>query len=225
MGDITNPRLLYLKGGLFVVCGLLASALLLWECPSVKVAVLLAIAIWSFARAYYFAFYVVQHYADPGYRFAGLWSFVRYALMRRRGEGAQSPTSWIAGVQPRETVHPPKESHMKITVEATVATPIETVWRAWTTPEDIKQWNAASDDWHTTAATVDLRVGGVFSSRMEAKDGSMGFDFAGTYTKIVPHELIECSFGDRVLSVQFIQSDTGVTVRESFDAEQTHSAE
>jgi len=78
---------------------------------------------------------------------------------------------------------------MKISVETTVAAPIEQVWRAYTTPEDIKQWNAASDDWHTTAATVDLRVGGAFSSRMEAKDGSMGFDFAGTYTKIV--ELID----------------------------------
>ena len=81
---------------------------------------------------------------------------------------------------------------MKITVETTVAAPIEDVWRAWTTPEDIKRWNAASDDWHTTAATVDLRVGGRFSSRMEAKDGSMGFDFAGTYTEVVPHELSEC---------------------------------
>ena len=86
---------------------------------------------------------------------------------------------------------------MKITVETTVAAPIEDVWRAYTTPQDIKQWNAASDDWHTTAATVDLRVGGAFSSRMEAKDGSMGFDFAGTYTKLVEHKLIEYSFGDR----------------------------
>ena len=114
---------------------------------------------------------------------------------------------------------------MKITVETTVAAPVEEVWRAWTTPEDIKRWNAASDDWHTTAATVDLRVGGQFSSRMEAKDGSMGFDFAGTYTKVVPHELIECTFGDRTLSVQFIRSGDRVTVRETFDAEETHTAE
>jgi uncharacterized protein YndB with AHSA1/START domain len=114
---------------------------------------------------------------------------------------------------------------MKITVETTVAAPIEEVWRAWTTPDDIKQWNAASDDWHTTAATVDLRVGGQFSSRMEAKDGSMGFDFAGTYTKIVPHELIECAFGDRTLVVQFIRTGDRVTVRETFDAEQTHPPE
>ena len=114
---------------------------------------------------------------------------------------------------------------MKITVETTVDAPIEDVWRAWTTPADIKQWNAASDDWHTTAATVDLRAGGRFSSRMEAKDGSAGFDFAGTYTKVVPHERIECNFGDRALTVEFIQTDSGVTVRETFDAEETFSPE
>ena len=114
---------------------------------------------------------------------------------------------------------------MKITVETTVAAPIEEVWRAWTTPEDIKRWNAASDDWHTTAATVDLRVGGQFSSRMEAKDGSVGFDFAGTYTKVVPHELIECNCGGRILVVEFIRTGNGVTVRETFDAEGTHSDE
>ena len=83
---------------------------------------------------------------------------------------------------------------MKISVETTVAAPMEEVWRSYTTSEDIKQWNAASDDWCTTAATVDLRVGGAFSSRMQAKDGSMGFDFAGTYTNIVTHKLIEYSF-------------------------------
>ena len=114
---------------------------------------------------------------------------------------------------------------MKITVETSVAAPVEEVWRAWTTPEDIKRWNAASDDWHTTAAAVDLRVGGAFSSRMEAKDGSMGFDFAGTYTKVVPHERIEFTFGDRVAVVEFIRGDKGVTVRETFDAEGTHSPE
>lgn len=66
---------------------------------------------------------------------------------------------------------------MKITVETTVKAPLETVWAAWTTPEDIVAWNAASEDWHTTTARVDLREGGSFSSRMEARDGSMGFDF------------------------------------------------
>lgn len=113
----------------------------------------------------------------------------------------------------------------KITVETTVAAPVEQVWRAYTTPEDIKQWNAASDDWHTTAATVDLRVGGEFSSRMEAKDGSFGFDFAGTYTNVVPHERIEYAFGDRTAQVEFSDDPKGVTVRVTFDSEPTHSLE
>ena len=114
---------------------------------------------------------------------------------------------------------------MKIVVEALVKAPIAAVWKAWTTPEDIKAWNTASPDWHTTAATVDLRVGGNFSSRMEAKDGSMGFDFAGTYTRIVEHELLEASFGGRELRVEFLQDENGVTVRETFDAEEAHSVE
>ncbi len=114
---------------------------------------------------------------------------------------------------------------MKIMVETRVRAPIEQVWRAYTTPADIKQWNAASDDWHTTTASVDLREGGIFSSRMEAKDGSVGFDFAGTYTRIIPHELIEFSFGDRTAQVVFTPGSNGVTVRVSFDPEQVHSAE
>lgn len=114
---------------------------------------------------------------------------------------------------------------MKISVETIVVAPIEQVWRAYTTPEDIKRWNAASEDWHTTAATVDLRVGGVFSSRMEARDGSMGFDFAGRYTKIVQHELIEYSFGDRTAQVEFADDSNGVKVRVTFDSEPSHSIE
>lgn len=114
---------------------------------------------------------------------------------------------------------------MKITVETTVNAPIANVWSAYTTPDDIKQWNAASDDWHTTSASVDLRVGGEFSSRMEAKDGSFGFDFAGTYTKIVPQELIEYSFGDRVCVVEFRPGANGVTVSVTFDAETEHPIE
>lgn len=114
---------------------------------------------------------------------------------------------------------------MKIRVETKVAAPIEQVWEAWTTPEDIKQWNTPSNDWHTTAARVDLRVGGIFSSRMEARDGSMGFDFAGTYTRIVEHELIECSFDGRVLLVEFLPAQEEITIRETFDTEPTHSEE
>jgi uncharacterized protein YndB with AHSA1/START domain len=114
---------------------------------------------------------------------------------------------------------------MKITVETLVKAPMANVWHAYTTPDDIKQWNAASDDWHTTQARVDLREGGAFSSRMEAKDGSFGFDFAGTYTKIVPHALIEYAFGDRVATVAFAEVPGGVKVEVSFDAESEHSEE
>ena len=113
----------------------------------------------------------------------------------------------------------------KIIVETFVAAPIERVWHAYTTPADIMQWNAASDDWHTTAASVDLREGGHFSSRMEAKDGSMGFDFAGTYTKIVEHQLIEYAFGGRTAQVDFVRGDASVTVRVTFDAEDTNEIE
>ena len=74
---------------------------------------------------------------------------------------------------------------MKISVTVTVEQPVERVWAAYTTPEDIVRWNFASDDWHTPSSRVDLRVGGSFSSRMEAKDGSAGFDFEGVYTQVV----------------------------------------
>jgi uncharacterized protein YndB with AHSA1/START domain len=114
---------------------------------------------------------------------------------------------------------------MKISVETLVKAPIADVWRAWTTPADIVKWNTASPDWHTTTASVDLRVGGVFSSRMEAKDASMGFDFAGTYTLIVEHERIEAAFGERSLQVEFVPGANGVTVRETFDAETTYPPE
>lgn len=114
---------------------------------------------------------------------------------------------------------------MRITVETSIKAPVDRVWAAYTTPEDIVQWNAASDDWHTTRATVDLRAGGQFSSRMEARDGSAGFDFAGTYTKVVPRELLEYSFGDRVGIVEFLKDQDRVTVKVSFDAETENSVE
>jgi hypothetical protein len=81
--DIKKPKMFYLKGGLFVLSGLLACVGILLNAPNWRVAALLAIAIWSFSRAYYFAFYVVQHYIDPSFRFAGLWAFVRYLIKRR----------------------------------------------------------------------------------------------------------------------------------------------
>jgi uncharacterized protein YndB with AHSA1/START domain len=107
----------------------------------------------------------------------------------------------------------------KITVETTIAAPLPLVWDCWTTPADIMAWNAASDDWHTTASTVDLRAGGAFSSRMEAKDGSMGFDFGGTYTVVDPHKRIVASFGDRTMEVTFRDTGAGIHIVETFDAE------
>jgi hypothetical protein len=83
MPDIRSPRLLYLKGALFLFLGLLSAGLLLAEHANWKFAALLAVAIWSFCRAYYFAFYVIEHYIDPEYKFSGLWAFVQYLLRRR----------------------------------------------------------------------------------------------------------------------------------------------
>ena len=83
MGDLTNPKLIYAKGLLFLLAGATASVLLIAEHPSLRVAFLLAVAVWFFARAYYFAFYVIEHYVDPGYKFAGLGSFVGYLVRRR----------------------------------------------------------------------------------------------------------------------------------------------
>ncbi|SFK93266.1 SRPBCC family protein [Lysobacter sp. cf310] len=115
---------------------------------------------------------------------------------------------------------------MKITIETVVRADLDQVWRAWNTPEDIKQWNAASDDWHTTHSTVDLREGGKFLSRMEAKDGSFGFDFEGTYTRVVPQQAIEYRMSDgREVQSEFIDQADGVLVKSTFDAESENSPE
>ncbi|HEY9030298.1 MAG TPA: SRPBCC domain-containing protein [Kangiella sp.] len=112
---------------------------------------------------------------------------------------------------------------MKITVSTTINADLDTVWDCWNNPEDIKQWNTASEDWHTTQSMVDLREGEKFSSRMEAKDGSMGFDFAGTYTTVDKPNRIEYVMEDnREVSIDFQQTDQGVTVSETFDAEKQH---
>jgi uncharacterized protein YndB with AHSA1/START domain len=115
---------------------------------------------------------------------------------------------------------------MKITVETVVKAKLSAVWAAWNSPADIRQWNAASDDWHTTRSSVDLREGGKFSARMEAKDGSAGFDFEGTYTRIVPQKLVAYAMEDgRQVQVEFSESAAGVLVRETFDAESENSPE
>lgn len=84
MSDLRDSRLMYLKAALFVAIGIAASAVLLIEHGSIRVALLLIVAIWAFCRAYYFAFYVIQHYTDPNYRFAGLIDFAKYVLRKRR---------------------------------------------------------------------------------------------------------------------------------------------
>ena len=115
---------------------------------------------------------------------------------------------------------------MKITVEKVVKAKLNQVWEAWNNPSDIKQWNSAQADWHTTASSVDLREGGTFQSRMEAKDGSQGFDFGGTYTRVVPQKTIEYKMGDdREVQVEFIERADGVLVKETFDAESQNPPE
>jgi hypothetical protein len=91
MRDITSPTWLYVKGALFLVLGLLATALLLVESPTLQTAILLVIAVWSFCRLYYFAFYVIEHYIDPSYKFAGLIDFVRYVRRRKRPDLPTAP--------------------------------------------------------------------------------------------------------------------------------------
>jgi uncharacterized protein YndB with AHSA1/START domain len=115
---------------------------------------------------------------------------------------------------------------MKITVTTTIKADLNTVWDCWNNPEDIKQWNAASEDWHTTQSMVDLREGGQFKSRMEAKDGSMGFDFTGTYTKVdKPNRIEYVMDDDREVSIDFKQTEQAITVTETFDAEEQHDPE
>ena len=115
---------------------------------------------------------------------------------------------------------------MAISIEVLIKSDLETVWKKWNTPEDIKNWNAASDDWHTTHSEVVLKVGGGFLSRMEAKDGSMGFDFKGTYTKINRPNSIAYTIEDgREVSVEFMDTPDGVKVIETFEAESLHTEE
>ena len=111
----------------------------------------------------------------------------------------------------------------KVTVEATVNAPVEKVWKSWGEPLHITKWCAASDDWHAPKAENDLRTGGTFSTRMEAKDGSFGFDFGGVYDNVKKNELIEYTMGDgRKVHVTFTPVDNTTKVVETFDAETTN---
>lgn len=107
-----------------------------------------------------------------------------------------------------------------ISVESTVNAPVEKVWNFWTSPQHIMQWNTASPDWHTPKAENDLRPGGKFLSRMEAKDGSFGFDFEGTYDEVSNHELIAYTLDDgRTVSIAFAPDGDTTKVTETFEPE------
>jgi uncharacterized protein YndB with AHSA1/START domain/effector-binding domain-containing protein len=113
-----------------------------------------------------------------------------------------------------------------ITVETTVVVPVQRAWLLWTDPRHITKWNQASDDWHTPRAENDVREGGHFLIRMEAKDGSMGFDFEGVYEVVVRNERVEYRIGDgRKVAVRFIANGEATTVTETFEAESTHPVE
>ncbi len=115
----------------------------------------------------------------------------------------------------------------RITVVATVNAPIETVWDCWTNPKHITKWNNASDDWHTPHAENDLRVGGKFLSRMESRDGSMGFDFVGTYEEVIEYKMIAYTMEDgRKVEISFVSEDGKTTkVTETFDPENENTLE
>jgi len=113
-----------------------------------------------------------------------------------------------------------------VTVQTTVDVPVEKVWEYWTAPEHITKWNNASDDWHTTRSENDLRVGGKFLSRMEAKAGSMGFDFEGVYEEVIPNETIVYVLGDgRKVRIDFTRNGFGSKIVETFNTENVHSEE
>ena len=120
----------------------------------------------------------------------------------------------------------PTAEKTQITVGTTVNAPVEKTWNHWVSPESIVKWNNASDDWHTPKAENDLRVGGRFDYRMEAKDGSVGFDFGAVYDEVKPHELIAYTLEDgRKVTVAFTSSGDETKIEETFDAEGTHSIE
>ena len=115
------------------------------------------------------------------------------------------------------------EQKTYITVETTVHAPIEKAWEYWSEPEHITKWNSGSEDWHTPHAENDLRTGGKFSTRMEAKDGSQGFDFGGVYDKVETNKWIEYSMEDgRKVTISFSGDGEKTHIIETFEAENTH---
>jgi uncharacterized protein YndB with AHSA1/START domain len=113
-----------------------------------------------------------------------------------------------------------------IAVGITINAPIEKVWKTWSTPADIVKWNNATDGWHTPRAENDLRVGGHFNYRMEAKDGSMGFDFGGVYKNVILHKQIDYVIGDgRNVKIIFSYSKNHTEINETFEAKSENPIE
>ncbi len=117
-------------------------------------------------------------------------------------------------------------SSSKITIEATIAADTKKVWHSWTNPEEIKKWNFASDDWHCPKASNDLKVGGKYAARMEAKDGSFGFDFEAVYNEIVDQKKITYTMEDgRKVTTHFENFGGKTKITTVFDAEKENSEE
>jgi uncharacterized protein YndB with AHSA1/START domain len=113
-----------------------------------------------------------------------------------------------------------------VTVQTVIKKDLTTVWERWTKPEHIINWNSASSDWHTPRAENDLRTGGTFLCRMEARDGSAGFDFGGTYDEVIPMSSIAYTMDDgRKVSISFTETEGGVSIAETFDIENENPEE
>lgn len=115
---------------------------------------------------------------------------------------------------------------MKITIETEVSAPPNQVWDAWVTPDHITKWNFAIHEWCCPRAEIDLKIGGTFNYRMEARDGSFGFDFEGVFTKVAPQQSLHFKLGDdRLVTIEFLQTAIGTRVSETFEAEDENTAE
>jgi uncharacterized protein YndB with AHSA1/START domain len=117
------------------------------------------------------------------------------------------------------------EQKIRITVAATANVHVAEVWKAWNTPSDIIKWNTPDPSWHTPSSENDLRVGGKFKNRMEAKDGSFGFDFEGTYTHVELHQEITYTMGEREATTLFVAQDGKTIIQTTFDAETENDPE
>lgn len=166
-------------------------------------------------------------------RFGVSWQVIPEALPRllsdpdpATAQRAMNAMLQMRKIEIARLTEAPTGSSERITVQQTVQAPVEKIWKYWTEPAHIQQWNNASDDWHTPKATNDLRPGGRFVYTMAARDGSMSFDFEGVYDEVLEHRLIAYTIADgRKVTIHFEPGSAGVQITETFDAENMHSAE